>query len=305
MIAAGIDLGGTKIETQLFDANWQRVASHRVPTPASYAALVRAIADEMAWARAQGALPPMGICAPGLINPVSGWALAANLPANGKPFPADITAAAGQPITYLNDCRAQALSEARFGAAKGRATALILNLGTGISGGIVMQGKLLPAATGTGGEVGHFALAAGPVVKHALPVLPCGCGRTGCVETLISGPGLARIALLKTGQSLTAKDISIHRHTSPALAAVWAIWIELVTEWLITLTLTVDPACIVFAGGLTLAPGLIEDVAGALQAAQLRDFAIPELLLAQGGDATGARGAAFAAWSATAKGAQA
>jgi N-acetylglucosamine kinase len=298
MIAAGIDLGGTKIETQLFDANWQRVSSRRMPTPATYAALVQAVADEIHWARAQAGHVPTGICAPGLINPASGLALAANLPANGKPLPTDIAQAVGQPVTYLNDARAQALSEAVFGAAKGHATALTLNLGTGVAGGIVTHGQLLAGASGTGGEVGHFALAAAPMAKHALPLLPCGCGRIGCVETLISGPGLARIAHLKTGRTLTAKAIALHRQTDAALAAVWQIWCDLVTEWLITLTLTIDPDCIVLAGGLAQSPGLIPDLASALHLAQLGDFAIPQLVLAEGCDATGARGAAFAAWSA-------
>ncbi|MGL4321840.1 MAG: ROK family protein, partial [Paracoccaceae bacterium] len=109
MIAAGIDLGGTKIETQLFDAGWQRVGSRRVPTPATYEALVQAIADEIRWARTQAGNVPTGICAPGLINPATGHALTANLPASGRPLPADIAKAAGQTVTYLNDCRAQAL----------------------------------------------------------------------------------------------------------------------------------------------------------------------------------------------------
>jgi N-acetylglucosamine kinase len=301
MIAAGIDLGGTKIETQIFDANWHRISAHRVPTPTTYSALVEAIALEIHWAKAQAGDVPTGICAPGQINPATNLALTANLPASGQPLPTDIARAAGKPITYLNDGRAQALSEAIFGQAKGYATALTLNLGTGISGGIVAHGQLLPAATGTGGEVGHFALAATPMLKHALPLLPCGCGRIGCVETLISGPGLTRIAKEKTGQTLKAQHITTHRHTDPALAAVWHIWCDLVTEWLVTLTLTVDPACIVFAGGLAQAPGLIPDLTTALHSAQLGDFPIPKLLLAEGGDATGARGAAYAAWSAGAK----
>ena len=296
MIAAGIDLGGTKIEAQLFDAQWNRVASNRIATPQTYAALVQAMAAQIAWATAQGGPIPIGICAAGLVNPATGLALTANLPASGQPFPADITAAAGRPITYINDCRAQALSEAVFGAARGFPSAMALNLGTGIAGGIVVDGRLLPSPTATGGEFGHFPISAVPIVRHGLPILPCGCGRTGCTETLIAGPGLQRLAKLKTGRDLTTHAITEARHTDASLAAVWAIWLELVTDLLITLTLTADPACIVLAGGLAQIPGLLPELTQALQTAQLGDFAIPVLRLAQGGDATGARGAAYAAW---------
>jgi N-acetylglucosamine kinase len=296
MIAAGIDLGGTKIEAQAFDAKWNRTASNRIPTPQTYPELVQAMAAQIAWATATAGQIPIGICAAGLVNPATGLALTANLPASGHPFPADIAAAAGRPITYINDCRAQALSEAMFGAAKGFPTAMALNLGTGIAGGIVVDGRLLPSPTATGGEFGHFPISAVPIVKHGLPIIKCGCGRTGCTETFIAGPGLQRLAKLKTGRDLTTHQITEGRHTDPALAAVWAIWIELLTDLLITLTFTADPACIVLAGGLSQTPGLIAELSHALQAAQLGDFAIPTLRLAEGGDATGARGAAYAAW---------
>jgi N-acetylglucosamine kinase len=300
MIAAGIDLGGTKIEAQVFDARWHRVASNRIATPATYDALVQAMAAQIAWATdqagGQGGTIPIGICAAGLVNPATGLALTANLPASGRPFPADIAAAAGRPVTYINDCRAQALSEAMFGAARGFPTAMALNLGTGIAGGIVVDGRLLHSPSGTGGEFGHFPISAVPIVKHALPVLPCGCGRTGCSETLIAGPGLVRIAQLKTGRDLTAQAIASGRHDDPALAAVWAIWLELVTDLLITLTLTADPGCIVLAGGLAQIEGLLPEMTASLHAAQLAGYAIPTLRLAEGGDATGARGAAYAAW---------
>lgn len=296
MIAAGIDLGGTKIEAQVFDADWNRIATNRIATPTGYPALVQAMAAQIAWVTALGGHLPIGICAAGLVNPSTGLALTANLPASGRPFPADITTAAVRPITYINDCRAQALSEAMFGAAKGFPTAMALNLGTGIAGGIVVDGRLLHSPTGTGGEFGHFPISAVPVVKYGLPVLSCGCGRMGCTETLIAGPGLVRLARLKTGRDLTTRTITVDRHSDPAIAAVWAIWLELVTDLLMTLTLTADPACIVLAGGLAQVDGLLPELTAALQAAQLGDFAIPVLRLAEGGDATGARGAAYAAW---------
>lgn len=296
MIAAGIDLGGTKIEAQIFDSGWNRVDSYRIATPRDYDALVRAMVDQMDWIAGRAGQIPIGVSAAGLVNPATGLALTANLPASGHPFPADIAALAGRGITYVNDCRAQALSEAMFGAARGFGTAMGLNLGTGLAGGVVVQGRLLDSPTGTGGEFGHFPLAAGPMIRHGLPVLACGCGRVGCTETLIAGPGLARIVALKTGRQMVPQDIVAVRNSDAEIAACWAIWLELLTDLVMTLTLTVDPGCVVLAGGLAQADGLVEALATALQRAQLAGYGIPVIRLAEGGDATGARGAAYAAY---------
>lgn len=295
MIAAGIDLGGTKIEAQIFDSGWNRVDSRRVATPKDYDSLVRAMVDQIAWVAGKAGQVPVGISAAGLVNPVTGLALTANLPASGRPFPADIAAAAGRRITYVNDCRAQALSEAMFGAARGFKTAMGLNLGTGLAGGVVVDGRLLDSPTGTGGEFGHFPLAAGPMIRHGLPVLACGCGRMGCTETLIAGPGLARIVALKTGRNMVPQEI-VAQKSDPNIAECWAIWLELLTDLLVTLTLTLDPACVVLGGGLARAVGLVDELTAALQQAQLAGYGIPVIRLAEGGDATGARGAAYAAY---------
>ncbi len=299
MIAAGIDLGGTKIEAQVFDSGWNRVATHRIATPKSYDALVAAMATQIAWVEGQSPGLPIGIAAAGLINRKTGLALTANLPATGKPFPADIEQAAGRRITYVNDCRAQALSEAMFGAARGYHSAMALNLGTGFAGGIVIDGQLLPGPTGLGGEFGHFALPAHVIAAHGLPILPCGCGRLGCTETLIAGPGLARIHHHLTGQTATPEQITTNR--TPETAITWAVWLELTAEVIHTLCMTVDPDCVVLAGGLSRAPGLVADLTAALQRAQLQGYATPPILLAQGGDTTGARGAAYAAMTDQAK----
>ena len=296
LIAAGLDLGGTKIEAQIFDFSFNRVTFRRIPTPQTYDALVAAMVDQIAWVESHSTGLPLGIAAAGLIHPVTGLALTANLPASGKAFPADIALAAGRAVTYLNDCRAQALSEAQFGAAKGYASALCLNLGTGVAGGFVVSGALLPIALGLGGEYGHFALPAHVVQAHALPITPCGCGRSGCIETLISGPGLARIVEHRTGRSLSAEQIVALRDSDEPLAQCWAIWCALVAELIHTLSLTLDPACIVLAGGLSQATNLVADLTKAATQGALRGYAPPPILLAQGGDATAARGAAYAAF---------
>lgn len=292
-IAAGIDLGGTKIEAQIFAPDWSLAARRRWPTPKHYPALVQAMAEAIGWCETHGAALPIGISAAGLIHPETGLALTSNLSATGKPFPADIVKAAGRPVAWINDCRALTLSEATLGAAKGTDPAIGLILGTGVAGGVVTGGRLLPSPAATGGEFGHFPLAAGPVAAHNLPLLTCGCGRQGCVETYLSAPGLARIAAHLTGQSHTPETVVADRATTPCFAMAWDIWLDLATDFLVTLCLTIDPQVIVIGGGLSRAPGLTGDLTTRLALATLKGFPIPAIRLAEGGDASGARGAAL------------
>lgn len=292
MIAAGIDLGGTKIEAQVFAADWSLLARNRWPTPKDYPSLLTAMAEAIRWVETHGPAP-IGISAAGLINPATGLALTSNLSATGKLFPADVAQAAGRKIAWINDCRALTLSEATLGAAKGADPAVGLILGTGVAGGVVTGGRLLPSPAQTGGEFGHFPLAAPPIAAHTLPILPCGCGRHGCAETYLSAPGLARIAAHLTGHTHTPETIVADRATNPHFARAWEIWLDLATEFLVTLCFTLDPQVIVIGGGLSRAPGLTDDLTRRLAQATLKSFPIPAIRLAEGGDTSGARGAAL------------
>ncbi len=297
MKAIGIDLGGTKIETQVFGDNWSVVARQRHDTPRDYADLVRVVVEQIKLAEAQANTDiPVGIGAAGLINPHDGLALTANLPATGKPFPADIAAAAGRPITYVNDCRALALSEAVFGQGKGHRTVMSVILGTGVGGGVCVDQRILQGPTLTGGEFGHTSAPAHLIAQHNLPIRQCGCGRMGCIETYIAGPGLQQLAKHITGQDLTPRQIAAAR--SGAMAPVWRVWCELTADLLHTLTLTLDPDLIVLGGGLSRIAGITDDLALAAKSAQFANFDSPPLVLAQAGDTSGARGAAYAAWQA-------
>ena len=293
-LSAGIDLGGTKIETQVFAPDWSLTARRRRETPRDYAALVAAMAEEVAWAEAEGA-GPVGIAAAGLVNPRTGLALTANLVAMGMPFPADIEARAGRPVTYVNDCRALTLSEATFGAARGLSPVAGLILGTGIGGGLAVDGRLVPGPSATGGEFGHTAAPAHIVVSLGLPVVPCGCGRTGCIETLIAGPGLLRLARHFGCAAESPEALAAARATNGSAREAWAAWCALVGELVVTLAHVADPAAVVLGGGLSRIDGVAEDVARAAQAAALPGYAVPRIMLAEGGDASGARGAALAA----------
>lgn len=294
MIAAGIDIGGTKIEAQVFAPDWSRAARERWPTPKTYDEVVTALATAVHWCEAKGGKGlPVGISAAGLVNPETGLALASNLPSTGKPFPADVAAAAGRPIAWINDCRALALSEATLGAAKGADPAVALILGTGVAGGTVTKGAPMAAHAQVNGEYGHFPLPAGPIVAHGLPILKCGCGRSGCAETYLAAPGLARIAKHLTGQDHTPEAVIAGRPTNPDFARAWKIWLDIAAEFLVTLCLTLDPQVIVIGGGLSRVQGMTDDLTARLSAAMLAGFPIPALRLAEGGDASGARGAAL------------
>lgn len=295
MTVAGIDLGGTKCEVRLFDETWREVARRRTPTPASYQDLVTTVVDQARWAEAEtGTAVPVGVGAAGLINPKTGLALTANLPATDHPFPTDLTTAFGRPITYVNDCRALGLSEAIFGAGRGYDTVMSLIIGTGIGGGIVVKQSLLRGPTLTGGEFGHIAAPAHIVNRYNLPIHRCGCGRMGCIETYVAGPGLSLLAEHMTGQKLSPPEIAARR--TDDMARVWKVWTSLAAEMIHGLTLTVDPDVIVLGGGLSRIDGVIDDITTAAQDAQIGDFLAAKLVLAEGGDASGARGAAYAAW---------
>lgn len=296
MIAAGIDLGGTKIEAQIFATDWSVTDRRRIETPQDYNGLVAAMAEQIAWIDAvTGTTPPVGVAAAGLVNPATGLAYTANLPATGHPFPADISRVAGRHITYINDCRALTLSEAIFGAARGMTPVVGLILGTGIGGGVAVDGKLIPGPAMVGGEFGHTYAPAHLVAQHGLPIVRCGCGRIGCIETLIAGPGLTRIVLAVTGLVLTPPEVIAAKTKDQKIAHCYQIWCDLIAELLMTLSFTIDPAAIVLGGGLSNIPGLVSDLTAAQARVQLPGFSVPKIMLAQAGDASGARGAAYAA----------
>ena len=295
MTVAGLDIGGTKIEVRIFDDDWAEIARNRTDTPSDYAALVTAVVTQIQWAEDQaGPLNSVGVGAAGLVNPNTGLALTANLPASGRPFPTDIAKAANRAITYVNDCRALALSEAVFGIGKGHKTVMGLIIGTGIGGGIAYDGALRPGPTATGGEFGHMAAPAHIVAAHNLPIVRCGCGRMGCIETFVAGPGLERLALHLTGQTPSAPEISARRARD--MAPVWSLWCELTAELFYTLTMVADPDLIVLGGGVSAVPGILDDLTAAAVKAQIPNFGTAPIAIAEGGDASGARGAAYAAW---------
>ena len=297
MIAAGLDIGGTKIVTQLFDGNWQPASHRRVPTPAQYDELIACIADEIARACENDSGIPVGVGMAGLINPQTGLALTANLPATGRPLLADICTAAGRQVHLLNDCRAHTVSEAQFGAARGELCVVGLFLGTGVGGGIAIGGRLMQSPNALSGEFGHTAAPADIVAAHGLPIVTCGCGRIGCIETLIAGAGLTRLGECFIGETLSPEAIVERRNSDAAAEKTWETWCLLVGELVLSTVVAVDPDMVVLGGGLSGIDGVVEGVDRAVRSRQLPGFRTPRLAVADGEADSAARGAAYHAWS--------
>lgn len=296
MIAVGIDLGGTKIEAQVFGRDWQRMHTRRIATPVSYAKLIDDIVGFVTWAQSFSDRPiSVGIGSAGLLNPQTGLIISANLPSHGKPFAVDVSQAVGRPITLLNDSQALALSESVFGAGRSYATVLSLVMGTGVSGAFVTNKTISNGHTQTSGEFGHIAAPAHLVQAHGLPLVACGCGQVGCIETLLNGAGLTRIAAQVMGEHLTPEVIMAQRSDDPRARKVWDIWCALGGDLIRTLTRTFDPDCIVLGGGLSQIDDVALDLAKAAQAVQFADFGLAPILCAEGGGTSGARGAAYQA----------
>lgn len=292
MTAIGLDIGGTKMELRVYNDAWELTGQQRRQTPQKYEDLLTEIASLVGQTDLD---VPLGISLAGVVDRKTGLAVTANLPATGKPFHADLAQRLGRPVTIVNDCRAMALSEAVLGAGRGLSRVMGLVLGTGVGAGFVKDGRLDEGASGLLGEFGHIALPAALAQKHALPVLQCGCGRLGCYETLLSGPGLARLAAHLTGRDLSPPQIALLRHTDESVAAVWRLWCDIAAELLMAVVIGTDPDVVVLGGGLSAIPGICDDLLAALKRVQIAGFDLPEIVLSEGGDATGARGAAWAA----------
>ncbi|GAB1461970.1 hypothetical protein MASR2M50_37450 [Thauera sp.] len=205
----GIDLGGTKIELVVLDAagceRWRR----RVATPqGDYAGTLHAIAALVDEAeRVTGAGARVGIGTPGSPSPRDGRIRNANSTClNGQALQQDLEALLRRPIRLANDANCLAMSEAADGAGAGARTVFAAILGTGVGGGIVVDGKLLVGANAVAGEWGHNPL---PLPDaDDLPLPPCYCGRAGCIETYLSGPGLAADHLRHGGEPVDAAGIA-------------------------------------------------------------------------------------------------
>lgn len=302
-LVGAIDLGGSKIEACLFDSALERVASLRVATPRDhYGSLLDAMVRQVQWLDDQAQRQvPIGIGIPGIIDPRTGNSSTANLPATGRALRADLSSRLGRAILVENDCKCLALSEANGGAGASFETVFGLVLGTGVGGGVCVNGTLMRGRNSLPGEIGHIGIPATLIARHDLPILSCGCGQVGCYETLLSGPGMSRLASHIVGRNAEPMEITGKAAASDAaMQRVLSIWFETAAELVSTIQTTVDPDCVVIGGGLSRIEGLADKLRHAFESRSIKGVRIPEFRIARFGDSSGVRGAGMLAQRAAA-----
>jgi fructokinase len=290
----GIDLGGTKIEGLALDDEGRELGRLRVPTPRrDYDGTLAAIAD-LARALEQrfGGPASVGVGMPGIISPATGLVKNANSTwLIGRRFDRDLADALRRPVRVANDANCFALSEATDGAAAGARVVFGVILGTGVGGGIVIDGRILEGAHRIAGEWGHNPLPA--PTDDERPGAPCYCGRCGCIETFLSGPGWAQDTARRTGQPMDALAIAAAaRDGNPDAGLAVARYADRLARALASIINALDPDVIVLGGGLSNIDALYDEVPRRWVPHVFSDEAHTRLVRARHGDSSGVRGAA-------------
>lgn len=291
----GIDLGGSKIEVAVLDAGRQVLARRRVTTPeGDYEAILAVIvALVRETENALGAQASVGIATPGSLSAASGLLRNSNSTCLiGRPFKQDLERALGRPVRIANDANCFALSEAVDGAAAGAETAFGVILGTGVGGGVVVDGKVLIGANAIAGEWGHNPL---PSMRDdERPGPQCYCGRWGCIETYLSGPGLAADHRRVNGSDLGAPEIVAGAAKGdPACEATLMRYEERLARALASVINLLDPDVVVLGGGLSNLERLYRNVPRLWTSYVFCDVVRTRLLKNLHGDSSGVRGAAW------------
>jgi fructokinase len=291
----GIDLGGTKIEAIALADDGRELGRRRVPTPRQrYAATLAAITTLVeGMEREIGERGTVGIGMPGALSPATGLVKNANsVWLNGKPLAQDLARLLGRPLRFANDANCFALSEARDGAGEGARVVFGVIVGTGTGGGIVVDRRVLVGPNAIAGEWGHNPL---PWPRDGeWPGPPCYCGRTGCIETFLSGPGLARDHAAATGQGLDAPAVAAGAAAGdPACEATLERYEERMARALASVVNLLDPDVVVLGGGLSALTRLYERVPRLWAPYVFSDRVDTRLVPARHGDSSGGRGAAW------------
>lgn len=295
MIRLGIDLGGTKTEIIALDEQRNELLRRREPTPAdNYDATLALIARLVREAEiAIGKRGSVGIGTPGALSPATQRVRNSNSTClNGRPLKEDLERLIGREIRIANDANCFALSEAVDGAARSASIAFGVILGTGVGGGIVVNGHVLGGVNAIGGEWGHNALP-WPEASE-LPGPPCYCGKKGCIETFLSGPGLARDHEALSGEKLAADEIAKRALTGDAAASETMTRYETrVARALASVINVLDPHVIVLGGGLSNIERLYANVPKLWTPWIFSDVVRTKLVPNYHGDSSGVRGAAL------------
>ncbi len=291
----GIDLGGTKIAGVVLGADGARLAQARVPAPqGDYGATVRAVADLVLRLEGETGRPcTVGVGMPGSLSPATGLVRNANSHwLNGHPFGAALSDRLGREVRVANDADCLAVSEATDGAGAGAKVVWAIILGTGVGSGIALDGRLHPGRNGIAGEWGHGPLPAPRDDERPGPA--CYCGRRGCVETWISGPGLAADHARRHGGSLKAEAVVEAARVGDAAArASLSLHLDRLGRAAAQVVNLLDPDVIVIGGGLSRIPELIAGLPEAMRPHIFSDAIDTPVRASLHGDDSGVRGAAW------------
>jgi fructokinase len=291
----GIDFGGTKIEAAGMDASGRILARQRMPNPGSYGPAVTALASLTAEIEAETGQRArvVGIGMPGSLSPATGLVRNSNsVWLNGTPFFEDARAALGRPVRVANDANCFALSEAVDGAGAGARVVFGVILGTGCGGGVVVDKRLVEGVNGIGGEWGHIPLPWPTPDEGASP--PCWCGRPLCLETWVSGSGLARWGSIIMGAPMRAEAIVAAAAAGDARASqCMDLHADRLARALAVVMDIIDPDVIVLGGGLSNVASIYDAVRAKLPPYVFSDIIRTRIVKNMHGDSSGVRGAAW------------
>jgi fructokinase len=291
----GIDLGGTKIEGIAIADSGEERARRRIAAPrGDYGNTLSAVGGLVAGIERDVATRcRVGIGIPGTVSPATGLIKNSNSTwLNGRALADDLSRLLDRPIRFANDANCFALSEATDGAAAGARIVFGVIVGTGTGGGVVIDRQALVGANAIGGEWGHNPLPAARGVESPGP--PCYCGRNGCIETFLSGPGLERDHSASGGENVTAQEIAARAAAGDELAdAALARYEDRMARALASIINVIDPDVIVLGGGLSNIERLYERVPALWLPHIFSDRVVTRLARARHGDSSGVRGAAW------------
>ncbi|MCA9520054.1 MAG: ROK family protein [Myxococcales bacterium] len=291
----GVDLGGTKIEALALDPSGAEVLRRRVATPrGDYEATIRTVAALVTELEASlGASASVGIGTPGSRSPTSGrWRNSNSIVLNGEAIDRDLEAALKRPVRIANDADCFALSEATDGAGAGARVLFGVILGTGVGGGIVVDGCLLGGPNAIAGEWGHNPLPTATVDELEGP--RCYCGRAGCIETWLSGPGLSADHRRVTGFELAPEGIVEAANAGePTARATLERYADRLARSLGGVINLLDPDVIVLGGGLSNVEWIYQRVPELWSRFVFSDVVDTRLVANRHGDSSGVRGAAW------------
>ncbi|MGL4859725.1 MAG: N-acetylglucosamine kinase [Enterobacteriaceae bacterium] len=295
----GFDMGGSKIELAVFDSQLNPLWQKRLPTPRDdYDALLNTFVTLAQEADSHfGAQGQIGIGVPGIPDQVSGTVFTTNVPATrGKPFIADLQRLLQRPVKINNDANCFALSEAWHEEFRHYSPILGVILGTGLGGGLVVEGKSVMGLNTIAGEIGHLRLTldALDILGADIPRVPCGCGKSGCFEGYLSGRGFEWLYHHFSGQSLSASAI-IERYRQGETEAREHVqrYIQLLAVYMGAMLTLFDPQLVVIGGGLSNFDELYTLLPAQLPPYLYSVARLPRFEKARYGDAGGARGAAL------------